>query len=71
MPRSICFIILYLEIHFLRKIKKNIISKKKIAINNKELKEVLNEKYKKVKKLGSGAQGTVYEIEDLQENRKK
>ena len=33
--------------------------------------EVLNEKYKKVKKLGSGAQGTVYEIEDLQENRKK
>jgi hypothetical protein len=26
---------------------------------------------KKVKKLGSGAQGTVYEIEDLQENRKK
>ena len=44
---------------------------KKIAINNKELKEVLNEKYKKVRKLGSGAQGTVYEIEDLQENRKK
>jgi hypothetical protein len=26
---------------------------------------------KRVKKLGSGAQGTVYEIEDLNENRKK
>jgi hypothetical protein len=43
---------------------------KKITINNRESKEILNEKYKKLKKLGSGAQGTVYEIEDLKENRK-
>ena len=59
------------NLFFKKNLKKKIISKKKIAINNKELKEVLNEKYKKVRKLGSGAQGTVYEIEDLQENRKK
>ena len=66
---NICFI--FGNLFFKKNLKKTIISKKKIAINNKELKEVLNDKYKKVKKLGSGAQGTVYEIEDLQENRKK
>jgi hypothetical protein len=66
---NICFI--FGNLFFKKNLKKKIISKKKIAINNKELKEVLNEKYKKVRKLGSGAQGTVYEIEDLQENRKK
>lgn len=44
---------LCLEIGFLKK--KNHFPKQKIATNNKELKEVLNEKYKKVKKLGSGA----------------
>ena len=33
-----------------------------------ELKEVLNDRYKKIKKLGAGAQGTVYEVEDLNEN---
>jgi hypothetical protein len=31
----------------------------------------LNGRYKKVKKLGAGAQGTVYEVEDLNENNKK
>ncbi len=31
----------------------------------------MNGRYKKLKKLGSGAQGTVYEVEDLNENNKK
>jgi hypothetical protein len=44
---------------------------KKIDSNNKELEEVLYNRYKAVKKLGEGAQGTVYEVEDLNENRKK
>ncbi len=71
MPRSIYFIfpfIKFWEIRFLE-IFKNYF-KKKIDLNNKELKEVLDGRYKKIKKLGCGAQGTVYEIEDLKENRK-
>jgi serine/threonine protein kinase len=38
---------------------------------NKELEGVLNDRYKMVKKIGEGAQGTVYEVEDLAENRKR
>ena len=69
MFRSICFILSsyhILEIRFIINY-----FQKKIAINNKELKEVLNEKYKKTKMIGSGAQGTVYEVEDLNEDRKR
>jgi serine/threonine protein kinase len=44
---------------------------KKINTNNIKSKEVLNGRYEKIKKLGAGAQGTVYEVEDLNENRKK
>jgi hypothetical protein len=38
---------------------------------NKELEGVFNNRYKMVKILGEGAQGTVYEVEDLNENRKR
>jgi hypothetical protein len=41
---------------------------KKININNRELKELLNDRFKKIKRLGAGAQGTVYQVEDLKEN---
>jgi serine/threonine protein kinase len=44
---------------------------KKIDLNNEELEGVFNERYKMVKKLGEGAQGTVYEVEDLNEDRKR
>ncbi len=69
MFRSICFILPFIkfwEIRFLE-IFKNYF-KKKIDLNNRELKEVLNGRYRKIKKLGAGAQGTVYEIEDLNQN---
>jgi len=36
---------------------------------NKELEGVFNNRYKMVKKLGEGAQGTVYEVEDLAKDR--
>jgi serine/threonine protein kinase len=36
---------------------------------NKQLEGVFNNRYKMVKKLGEGAQGTVYEVEDLTQNR--
>ena len=36
---------------------------------NKELEGMFNNRYKMIKKLGEGAQGTVYEVEDLKENR--
>ncbi len=68
------FVLFYLFSHFRNSFFKKFFINfftKKIAINNKELKEILNEKYKKIKKIGSGAQGTVYEIEDLSEDRKK
>ena len=45
--------------------------KKKINNNNKQLEGAFNNRYKMVEKLGSGAQGTVYEVEDLNENGKK
>jgi serine/threonine protein kinase len=32
---------------------------------------VFNKRYKKLRKLGEGAQGTVFSVEDLQENNKK
>jgi serine/threonine protein kinase len=38
---------------------------------NKVLEEDYNNRYKAVKKLGEGAQGTVYEVEDLNENQKR
>jgi serine/threonine protein kinase len=38
---------------------------------NKELEGVFNSRYKMVKKLGEGAQGTVYAVEDLNENNRK
>jgi hypothetical protein len=31
----------------------------------------MNGRYKKIKKLGSGAQGTVFEVEDMTENNMK
>ena len=43
---------------------------KKININNQQLEGVFNSRYRKIKKLGEGAQGTVFEVEDLTENRK-
>jgi hypothetical protein len=36
---------------------------------NKELEGVFNNRYKMIKKLGEGAQGTVYDVEDLNEDR--
>ena len=44
---------------------------KKIDLNNKQLEGVFNKRYKKIKKLGEGAQGTVFEVEDLNESKKK
>ncbi len=44
---------------------------KKIDTDNKELEGVFNKRYKMIKKLGEGAQGTVFEVEDLNENNKK
>ena len=44
---------------------------KKIDSNNQILVGVFNKRYKKIKKLGEGAQGTVFEVEDLNENNKK
>ena len=44
---------------------------KNIDSNNKELEGVLNNRYKAVKTIGAGAQGTVYEVEDLTEDRKR
>ena len=32
---------------------------------------VFNKRYKMIKKLGEGAQGTVFVVEDLQDNNKK
>jgi hypothetical protein len=31
----------------------------------------MNGRYKKIKKLGSGAQGTVFEVKDVNDNNKK
>ena len=45
--------------------------KQKLNNKNKGLEGVFNNRYKMVKKLGEGAQGTVYEVEDLTENRKR
>ena len=59
----------YLNTRFLLNLNK-IISKKKININNQQLEGVFNSRYRKIKKLGEGAQGTVFEVEDLTENRK-
>jgi hypothetical protein len=39
--------------------------------NNKKLEGVFNKRYRKIKKLGEGAQGTVFEVEDMNENNKK
>ena len=38
---------------------------------DKVLEGVMNKRYRKIKKLGEGAQGTVFEVEDLQENNRK
>ena len=62
------FAFVFIQISFLKTF---IFFQKKINTNNRELKEVLNERYKKIKRLGAGAQGTVYEVEDLKENRMK
>jgi hypothetical protein len=35
------------------------------------LEGVLNDRYRKIKKLGDGAQATVFEVEDIKENNKK
>jgi serine/threonine protein kinase len=35
------------------------------------LEGVFNNRYKMIKKLGEGAQGTVYAVEDLTEDRKR
>ena len=45
------------------------LKKKKLDNKSKELEGVFNNRYKMVKRLGAGAQGTVYEVEDLQESR--
>ena len=69
MSRGIfCFLLINFLIFFCKSL---IFLPKKIDINNKELEGVLNERYKMVKKLGEGAQGTVYEVEDLNEDRKR
>jgi hypothetical protein len=44
---------------------------KKIDTNNQVLEGVFNKRYKKIKMLGEGAQGAVFEVEDLNENNKK
>ena len=44
---------------------------KEIDINNNELEGSFNSRYKKIKKLGECEQGTVFAVEDLNENRIK
>ena len=44
---------------------------KKLDNKNKQLQGVFNSRYRKIKKLGESAQGTVYEVEDLNENQTK
>ena len=39
--------------------------------NNKKLDGAFNNRYKKIKQIGKGSQGVVYEVEDLKENNKK
>ena len=68
MLRSIFVFISHSRISFLKTF---LFFQKKINTNNRELKEVLNDRYKKIKRLGAGAQGTVYQVEDLKENRIK
>ncbi len=46
-------------------------SEKTLDNKNKEIKTILNEKYKKLRILGSGSQGKVFEVEDVKDNRKK
>ena len=71
MFRSIFFIFNFIKNQIIRLKLIKLIPKKKINNNNKQLEGAFNNRYKMVKKLGSGAQGTVYEVEDLNENGKK
>ena len=68
MSRSKIFYLIYhiLKIPFLF-----FIFQKKIDSNNRVLEGVFNKRYKKIKKLGEGAQGIVFSVEDLQENNTK
>ncbi len=70
MFRSLFFIFHFITFENCFKLIK-LFPKKKIDNNNKQLEGAFNNRYKMVKKLGSGAQGTVYEVEDLNGNGKK
>ena len=43
----------------------------KIEGNNKKLEGLFNDRYRKIRKLGEGAQGTVFAVEDTKENNTK
>ena len=69
MFRSLFFTFYHIRFNRFKLIK--FFPKKKINNNNKQLEGTFNNRYKMVEELGSGAQGTVYEVEDLNENGKK
>ena len=46
-------------------------NKKKFDNNNKKLEGIMNNRYKRIKKLGDGSQGTVFEVEDINESNLK
>jgi serine/threonine protein kinase len=47
------------------------LNKKKFDNNNKKLEGIMNNRYKRIKKLGDGSQGTVFEVEDINESNLK